>query len=509
MEQLTREPFSAEAVEIESGFWPRLPVDRRFDRVRYHHYEPQNPVGRNNRTISFLLPAWVSNSWYFLHSALLSFRCKLVGADWTSALPDTAKCAPINLALSSFFSHLKIYMNEKPVFANEGLYGYRAYIEQELTATNFEKAGQLRAAGYFEDEYGRFDAENNPGFEDRLKLFADAKTEKVDTSSKDKHLPPKKRKRVDSGDNNVVEEDGADDADDADGSSQQQQLVNKTKWIYKGNEVFFCGLLNHDFNTCTAGILNGIGLRLEFTLAPDKFILQQFGTIVEDAHILLTDIKISIPVAEVEGSYALRVLERLRKEPALYQYRRRTLTPHTILNGTQYYWTDGLFPTHTLPVRLIVGFVTEQAFQGSFATNPYNFKKEFVAKSAPTNLAVINSCNLTINGVHIDAYNEKESQENLDYLKIFDYLGFSGTGIGNSLDLDRFNGGCRFYVFDLTSSLSSSNAYSLPQTREGQTRLSVNFSEQLGENVVAVAYFEWNASIKVDFDRKIETSFLT
>ncbi len=139
-----------------------------------------------------------------------------------------------------------------------------------------------------------------------------------------------------------------------------------------------------DFSNCTSGILPGIGLILELTLAPDKFVLQQYPLIPDpptppnkpvDAHLLLTECKLSLPVAELNAAFATRVIDRWKTEAAILQYRRRTLNPYTIPAGTQFFFSDNLFPTHELPIRIIVGIVSEEAFSGSWSTNPYNFSK--------------------------------------------------------------------------------------------------------------------------------------
>jgi len=88
-------------------------------------------------------------------------------------------------------------------------------------------------------------------------------------------------------------------------------------------------------------------------------------------------------------------------------------------------------------------------------------------------------------------------------------MGFGNTGITNTIDLERFNNGAGVYVFDLSSSLAAYNVYSAPLVRQGQTRFQVNFSDHINENVTAIVYSEWNATIKVDFDRRIECNFLT
>ncbi len=194
MENLVREPFSQDAVEIDSGFWQSLPVDRRYDKVTYHQFEPLTALSRTARTIKFKLPLWVAQNIYLLHACILQIKCKLVGPDYDKPLEQGSQVAPINLLLLSLFSHLKIWFNDKPLFAVENLYHYRSFLETELTATTQEKQTILQTSGYYEDVENEFDTKDNNGFKNRMDLFS--------TGS------------------------GADR-------------------VYDGREVFFCGPLNH------------------------------------------------------------------------------------------------------------------------------------------------------------------------------------------------------------------------------------------------------------------------
>jgi hypothetical protein len=333
MEGLGREPFTQDAVEIDSGFWPHLPVDRRYDRVTYHHFDPQTAIGPTTRTVKFKLPAWTCNNLYMLNDTLLKYKCRIVDSNYSSALPDGSQVAPINYFLLSPFSHVKIWFNDKPVFQSDNLYPFRAYVENELTATSYEKATILKTQGYYDDEEDKFDSKTNDGWEKRANLFST-------------------------------------------GSGVKRK--------YHGEEVFVCGPLNHDFTNCTAGILSGITIIVELTLAPDKFILQQFPPAftppapqppMVDAHFILTECKLSLPVAEQSDAFAARIIQRWKQEVTLMQYRRRVLNNYTIPSGAQHFYSDTLFPTHELPIRILVGFVSENSFLGDWGTTPFNFSK--------------------------------------------------------------------------------------------------------------------------------------
>jgi hypothetical protein len=147
-----------------------------------------------------------------------------------------------------------------------------------------------------------------------------------------------------------------------------------------------------------------------------------------------------------------------------------------------------------------LAFVTQTAFQGSYATNPYNFQQSFGA-------AAITKVSLSLNGTDIDGLSS--GQVALDYLRIFLMSDTYGSPFGNGLSIDKFKGGFYFAFFDLTTALSSSSVLQNPVTRAGQVRVAVNFSSSLQENIVCLVYSEYPSIIKITEDRKIETNYLT
>jgi hypothetical protein len=147
-----------------------------------------------------------------------------------------------------------------------------------------------------------------------------------------------------------------------------------------------------------------------------------------------------------------------------------------------------------------LAFVTQTAFQGTFATNPYNFQQSF-------GTATITKVSLSLNGSDIDGL--IGGQAALDYLRIFLMSDTYGSPFGNGLSIDKFKGGFYFSFFDLTTSLASSSVLQNPVTRAGQVRISVSFSSSVQENIVCLVYSEYPSIIKITEDRKIETNYLT
>ena len=124
-----------------------------------------------------------------------------------------------------------------------------------------------------------------------------------------------------------------------------------------------------------------------------------------------------------------------------------------------------LFPSHILPCRMVLAFVTEKAFFGDLALSPYNFRYQFDSTADPCRIEHIT---LSLNGVEISGL--PTGQKALHYLKMFMSTEMKANGVTNDITYDKFGGGYFFSFFDMTTSLTASSVLMNPVTRSGQVR---------------------------------------
>jgi hypothetical protein len=107
------------------------------------------------------------------------------------------------------------------------------------------------------------------------------------------------------------------------------------KW--SKDATYFVGAFPSDLNSCSSGIPNGVGIRIDFTLSDSQFFLVTDQT---NATFELEEVMLHVPCAELTDELALKVQNRLKKEDALIQFRRRQCIPFIIPKDTSVFLSD-------------------------------------------------------------------------------------------------------------------------------------------------------------------------
>ena len=152
-----------------------------------------------------------------------------------------------------------------------------------------------------------------------------------------------------------------------------------------------------------------------------------------------------------------------------------------------------------LPTRIVIGLVTNRAFNGHLQSNPFNFQH----------------FNLSEIGLYLDGQQQhavRPIQPNYgdgQYIRASDSL-FAGTGKlykdeGLFVSREDYDKGYALYAFDMTADLGEDDHFSL--VRQGSVRLALKFSTALTNTVTVIAYAEFENVIEVDSNRNIIFDF--
>jgi hypothetical protein len=247
--------------------------------------------------------------------------------------------------------------------------------------------------------------------------------------------------------------------------------------VWDTEDVFFVGALPSDFRSSNCGILNGVQIRIELTLSDtDFFLMSDYA----GATFQINDIELLVPCAVLTDALALKIQNRLKKEASLIQFRRGQVLPFNIPSNASSFISDcklsknllpqvvwqishfpALFPSTSLPCRVVIAFTSEKSFRGDLKLSPFNFRKKFGD-------CEITQVSLSLNGYEIDGLTDRNA--GLDYYRLSSFCGMTHGGITNGISMYEFNDGYFFQVFDLTTSLSCASSFQNPVTRSGQTR---------------------------------------
>ena len=150
-----------------------------------------------------------------------------------------------------------------------------------------------------------------------------------------------------------------------------------------------------------------------------------------------------------------------------------------------------------IPKRLVLELVDTEAFSGTYASNPYNFKHH----------------SLTQVGVYVDG--EQIPRKPL-FLKFSEAGGqnliaglqslFSGTGklsqdSGNQINRSDYGSGYTAVCFDLSPDHCSGDHFQL--MKQGNLHVELHFGQALANTVNLIVYAEFQNVIEVDASRNV------
>ena len=365
----------------------------------------------------------------------LHFSCKIRGVDG-GVLADDAPFAPVNLLMHSLFSHVDISLNDKLISSASG--NYRAYLETLLNYGKTTKDSQLTAGLWYKDDAGAMDATDN----------------------------------ANSG------------------------LVKRKRLSERSKTIDLVGRLHSDLFFQEKLLLNGIGLRLKLVRNKDSFVLLSGA---RDAAFKVSIIKAVLRARKVRVSPAVslahaKALEISNAKYLMDRVECKTFSePANSLPMNQEHIFQG-----QLPVRVVVGCVDHDAFNGLYSKNLFNFKNYKITKLAlqvdaqdqPVKPIL---CNFD-DGVNAEAY-------------VNMFTGTRKAFKDEDIDVSRedYVGGYTLFYFDLTPDLGELDHYSL--LKRGTVRLEITFAEALAQTINVIVYAEFQNVLEIDRNRNVFFDF--
>jgi hypothetical protein len=370
-----------------------------------------------------------------LANTLLYVKAKVVKGDGTRLAVDDP-VGPINLWLHSLFSQVDMSLNEKLISPSTNTYPYRAYMETLLSYGPAAKKSQLTASLWYHDTPGHMDA--------RL------------------------------GDDN-------------------EGLAKRRGFIERSREVDMMGKLHMDLFFQDRHLLNGVKVKIRLVRHRDEFVLMaggadpQFKVRIMDAKLFVRKVKLSAPVQ-------MSHIKALETASAKYPIRRVEMkvfsVPRLNLSANQ----ENLF-LGPLPKKVIVGYVDSDAYNGSYAKNPFNF-----------NHYNTNFLALYVDGHQVPAKPLQPHFRTSKYIRSYLSL-FTGTGQlyqdeGNEVSRDDYGQGYTLFAFDLTPDLAEGGDH-FNLIKQGNLRLEIQFAQPLPNTINVITYAEFENIIEIDKSRNV------
>ncbi|KAK7095591.1 hypothetical protein V1264_005919 [Littorina saxatilis] len=366
-----------------------------------------------------------------LANTLLVVSLKITNQDGSN-LAEGANVGPTNLFLHSLFSQVDLSLNEKLVSSSTNTYPYRAYIETLLSYGPAAKASHLTAALWAKDTAGHMHTGQNDGF------------------------------------------------------------TARSRWTASSQSVELMGRLHGDLFFQERYLINGVNLRIRLVRSKDSFSLMS-GAVNPNFKVKLQSAVLYIRKVKLQPSVQLAHIKALEKTTVKYPIRRVETKIFSVSNGNLTVNQENLF-LGQLPRRVVIGCVDNEAFNGSYPRNPFEFQHHS-----------INFLALYVDGMQVPA---KPLQPDFDERHVVrSYLSlFLGTerlhqDEGNDISIDDYDKGYTLFAFDLTPDLSNQGHFEL--IKEGNVRLEMHFAKALPRTINIIVDAEFDNIIEIDRSRNV------
>lgn len=379
-----------------------------------------------------------------MSSIYIKLRVKMFKNKKDEPYKDDKNPGVVNNLLHSLFKQVTIYLNGKPIAQTDNNYGYRAYIENLLNYGNDAASTHLESVGWFLD---------------------DNKMDPIDASTD-----------VNTG------------------------LAKRKKLFEKSCEVEIMAKLHSDL--CNQGklLLNNVDLRIALSMEkPEFYIMTDVAT--DESYIKIVDACLYMNHVTINPNLLISHQTQLQKRRATYPYKRIEVKTYTIPSGGQTLSIDNVV-IGQIPNLIVFGMVDNDAYSGTRGKNPFNFKHNDISQF-----------NLSVNGVQVPNqpirfdYTAGAITSTRGYNTLFKGTGIHFFDKGHQITKKFYDNGCFLLAFDLTTDLSYNNESCINLLNQGTVRIEGQFAKPLTKSITCVVYTEYDASIEIDKDRNVHTSF--
>ena len=272
-------------------------------------YYPISSIGSGG-PIEFHIPG-NAEDYVDVNDIALYMKFKVLKADGTN-ITDADKVGLNNLPIASLFQDVSLTLGETQIEGGQMCYPYRAYFNTVMQFQPSAQFSHMQAFGWFKDDAGKFNDENNNGFKSRQAMIADSK------------------------------------------------------------DCELMGPLYLDFTNQERYLISQTDMRIKFTPNKAEFALNAYGA-TRDFKIKFTDMILYVARAEVNPSVINGHAAGLKRHNAFYPIIHNELITFTIPKGQQSYTKDRLFPDQA-PKSLMIAMVENDAFNGNIEKNPFHFE---------------------------------------------------------------------------------------------------------------------------------------
>ena len=369
----------------------------------------------------------------------LYVRAQILKGD-NAPIDNTDHVGPINLTLQSLFSEVEVKLNDTVISSSNNTYSYRAYMETLLSYGTDAKKSQLTSALYYKDVSGAMD-EDNP----------------------------------------------------LDQAGTNTGLKSRHERFNRGATVDMLGRIHSDIFFQERFLPSDVNMRVRMLRNKDAFCLMS-NAVNPSFKIKILDCKLFVRKVKLSPSVFLAHAKAFENANAKYPIRRVVVKSVTVPRGNMDMTQEALF-SGQIPSRLIIGCVDNDAFNGSYTKNPYNFKHYNV-----------NQIKVYLDGQGQHVKPIEPNFTGAQYITAYSSM-FAGSGKlfqneGTGISREDYTGGYTLYGFDLSPDQCESGGH-FNLVKEGSVRLDMKFGVALPNTINIIACAEFENIIEIDRNKNV------
>jgi hypothetical protein len=269
-------------------------------------------------------------------------------------------------------------------------------------------------------------------------------------------------------------------------------LKKRMSFTEESKTVDLVGRIHSDVFFQEKLFLSGLNVRLRLVRSKDSFVIMA-GDVASNYKIKIVSAVLRARKVRITPSVFLAHAKALEYGNAKYPMQRVECKTFSVPAGSLDITQENVF-LGQVPTRIVIGCVDNDAFNGNYKKNPFNFKHY-----------KINRVSLQLDGqeqpvkpLQLDFENGKIA---LGYMSLF-----TGTGRAfrdEDIDISRedYVNGYTLFCFDLSPDLGESDHFNL--IKSGSLRLGLSFGEQLAQTINVVVYAEFQNVLEIDRNRNV------
>ena len=425
---------SSEGVKSELDLFTVPPTQNCITNSHVVEHQPTASL-YSGGPIEFLIPGW-GDDYLDLANTMLHVQAKVTRANG-HAIDAGEVVAPVNNWLHSLWSQIDLYLNGTLVTSSSSSYAFRAYIETLLSYGVEAKSTQLTNQLWYKDTASRMSS---------LELAA--------------------------------------------GPAPNFGFVKRREYIAGSRVVDMMGRLHLDMFMQDKFLINGVDVKIRLVRSKPAFALMALGN---DYKITTVNATLFAKKATLNPAVQMAHIKALEKTTVKYPLRPVECKVYSIPTGALSHTHENLF-LGTLPKRLVLCCIDNDAYNGANDKNPFHAKNN-----------TIGFYSVYVDGRQIPAKPfQPNFEENLfarSYASLFTSIGKIWQDEGNDLTRDDYRDGYTFFGFDLTPDQCDGPCFHPVQ--KGNLRIEFHFREALRVTVNVVAYAEFESVLEIDKNRNV------